>query len=622
MAKGDRSKRHQNREVCVMQTAKTVLDVLQKRGMEGKAVQRLYRNLFNEELYLKSYSEIYANKGATTPGINDETLDGMSRNRISRIIEKVRNETYRWQPVRRTYIPKSDGRNRPLGIPTGDDKLLQTAMKNLLEAYYEPTFSTRSHGFRSGRGCHTALMQIAQKHRDVSWFIEGDIKGCFDNIDHEILMDKMEERIEDQRFLRLVKNLTKSGYVEEWTWNRTYSGTPQGGVISPLLANIYLDTFDKWVEKELLPLYNRGRKENGEGRKRNPEYRHYEYKRSQAKKKGDLEAYKHFGKLMKSVPSVIEDDSYRKLEYIRYADDFLLSFAGPKHEAEKIRGHIKDFLERELLLELSLEKTLITHARSEKARFLGYDLCVMQNNEKRTVSGQIWFGIPSEVRKEKAKQQDRKGKIIHRPELLKYSDYDIISRFQSEYRGLANYYVMAHNLHRLKEVEWKMSTSLLKTLAGKYKSTVNKMVKKYKGNHVVDGKTYKTFKVTVEREGKKPLTAHFGAIPLNRNPKPSKLTDDILKMGDPYQRSQLIDRMMKDECEMCGEKGEIQVHHVRKLKDVNKPGRRIKPAWVHRMASIRRKTLMTCTDCHKAIHAGKHRKEWDTWKNTLESRVR
>ena len=177
-----------------MQTAETVLNVLQKRGMEGKAVQRLYRNLFNEELYLKSYSEIYANKGAITPGVDNETLDGMSRDRISRIIEKVKNETYRWQPVRRTYIPKSDGKSRPLGIPTGDDKLLQTAMKNLLEAYYEPTFSTTSHGFRPGRGCHTALMQIAQKHRDVSWFIEGDIKGCFDNIDHEILLDKMEEK--------------------------------------------------------------------------------------------------------------------------------------------------------------------------------------------------------------------------------------------------------------------------------------------------------------------------------------------------------------------------------------------------------------------------------------------
>ena len=593
-----------------MQKIETVLNVIQSRGKQGKTLERLYRQLFKEELYEKAYAEIYANKGSVTKGSSKDTLDGMSRKRITNIIQKVRTATYRWNPVRRTYIPKGDGRSRPLGIPSGDDKLLQAAMKTLLEAYYEPQFSKRSHGFRPGRGCHTALKQIRESHRDTSWFIEGDIKGCFDNIDHETLLGIMGERVKDQRFLNLVKYLMKAGYMEDWKWYETYSGTPQGGIISPLLANVYLDKLDRWVEEELLPYYNHGSLKE-KGRKRNPEYRHYEYKRSQAKKKGDAEAYKRYGKLMKSIPSIIDDESYRKLEYIRYADDFLLSFAGPKKEAEEIRERIREFLDCELNLELSIEKTLITHARKEKARFLGYDLCVMQSNERRTANGTIWLGVPREVRQKAKRKYTRNGKAVHRPELLMNSDYDIVARFQSEYRGLVQYYQMAHNIHRLDEVKWVTGTSLLKTLAGKHKTTVNKIVKKHKSTRNVNGKTYNVFEARVERKGKKPLTTHFGAVPLERKPE-AYIKDKVVTLG--RTRSELLQRLANDECEMCGKKGKVEVHHVRKLKEVNKPGRRNKPAWVHRMSALRRKTLMTCVECHKAIHAGKHRSEWDIWK--------
>ncbi len=601
-----------------MQEIETVLNVIQNRGKQGKSLERLYRQLFKEELYEKAYAEIHANEGAITKGSSNDTLDGMSQKRIAEIIQKVRTTTYRWNPVRRTYITNEDGRKRPLGIPSGDDKLLQAAMKILLEAYYEPQFSKRSHGFRPGRGCHTALKQIRESHRDTSWFIEGDIKGCFDNIDHETLLGIMEERIRDQRFLNLVEYLMKAGYMEDWKWYGTYSGTPQGGIISPLLANVYLDTFDKWVEEELLPHYNFGSQKE-KGRKRNPEYRHYEYKRSQAKKMGDVEAYERYGKMMKNVPSIIDDDSYRKLEYIRYADDFLLSFAGPKKEAEEIRERISEYLERELNLELSIEKTLITHARNDKARFLGYDLCVMQSDERRTANGAIWLGVPREVRRKAMRKYTKKGKAVHRPELLLNSDYDIVARFQAEYRGLVQYYQMAHNVHRLQEVEWVTGTSLLKTLAGKHKTSVNKIVKKHKSTRTVNGKTYKVFEAIAERKGKEPLTTHYGAVPLIRKPEAS-ITDRIVTLGKG--RVELLQRLSNDECEMCGEKGNIEVHHVRKLRDVNMPGRKNKPAWVHRMSALRRKTLMTCVNCHDAIHAGKHRSEWDNWKIVLESRVR
>ena len=601
-----------------MQNIETVLNVIQSRGKQGKTLERLYRQLFNEELYEQAYAEIYANEGAITPGSSDDTLDGMSQKRIAKIIQKVKTATYRWNPVRRTYIPKGDGRKRPLGIPSGDDKLLQAAMKILLEAYYEQQFSERSHGFRPGRGCHTALKQIRESHRDTSWFIEGDIKGCFDNIDQETLLGIMGEKVKDQRLLNLVKYLMKAGYMEDWKWYGTYSGTPQGGIISPLLANIYLDALDRWVEEELLPHYNHGSQKE-KGRKRNPEYRSYEHKRYSAKKKGDVEAYKRYGKLMKTVPSVIDDDSYRKLEYVRYADDFLLSFAGPKKEAEEIRDRISEFLEGELNLELSIEKTLITHARDGKARFLGYDLCVMQRDERRSANGTIWLGVPREVRQKAKRKYTRNGKAVHRPELLLNSDYDIVARFQAEYRGLVQYYQMAHNVHRLQDVEWVTVTSLLKTLAGKHKTTVNKIVKKHKSTRTVNGKTYRVFEATAERKGKEPLITYYGAVPLVRKPD-ANITDKIVTLGK--SRVELLQRLQNDECEMCGNMGNVEVHHVRKLKDVNKPGRKTKPAWVHRMAALRRKTLITCVPCHEAIHAGKHRSEWDSWKTVLESRVR
>jgi group II intron reverse transcriptase/maturase len=601
-----------------MQSLETVLNVIQNRGKQGKCLERLYRQLFSQELLEEGYTSIYPNKGALTKGSSEDTLDGMSRERISKSIQKIKTSTYRWKPVERVYIPKEDGRKRPIGIPSGDDKVLQAAMKILLEAYYEPQFSKRSHGFRPRKGCHTALQQIRESHRDTSWFIEGDIKGCFDNIDHEILLEIMGEKIKDQRFINLIKFLLKVGYMEDWVWNETLSGAPQGGIISPLLANVYLDKFDKWVEKTLLPFYNYGSLED-KGRKRNPEYRNYEYKRGLAKRKGDKEAYKMYGKLMKSVPSIIDDDSYRKLEYVRYADDFLLSFAGPRKEAEEIKELIRNFLEEELNLELSEEKTLITETRSEKARFLGYDLCVMQGKERRTANGQIWFGVPREVIQRAKKKYMRKGKVIHRPELLLNSDYDIVTRFQQEYRGLAQYYAMAHNIHRLSEVEWVTSTSLLKTLAGKHKTTVNKIVKKHKTTRMVDGRSYRVFEAKMERKDKKPLTAHFGANPLIRKPDAHiRETFGVIRTN----RSELLQRLYTEECEMCGNIGRIEVHHVRGLKDLQKPGRKTKPAWVHRMAALRRITLMVCKTCHRAITNGEHRNEWDIWKNSVESRVR
>src|SRR5262249_26405157 len=300
-----------------MQNANATLRVYRDRGKRGLPLQRVYRQLFNPDLYLGSYGRIYRNAGAMTRGATPETPDGMSMGRIHAIIEALRAERYAWSPVRRTYIPKKKGGTRPLGLPTWSDKLLQDVIRSLLEAYYEPQFRSSSHGFRPDRGCHTALGRV-RRWKAVTWFIEGDISKCFDRIDSSVLLKILGEKILDNRFLRLIAGLLNAGYLEDWVYHATLSGTPQGGVISPLLSNIYLDRLDAFVEDKLIPRYT-----SGDARRRNPDYRHLEYRLRIAKKEGDWETWTRLRREMRALPSHDpQDPDFRRLSYVRYADDF------------------------------------------------------------------------------------------------------------------------------------------------------------------------------------------------------------------------------------------------------------------------------------------------------------
>ncbi len=241
-----------------MRNAETVINIIRERGQRGLPLERMYRLLYCREFYLRAYAKLYRNEGAMTKGVTEETADKMSLGKIDAIIEALRFERYQWSPVRRIHIPKKDGRKRPLGMPTWSDKLLQEIIRVLLEAYYEPQFSSRSHGFRANRGCHTALQETRILGKGTTWFIEGDLSACFDKINHHILMEILSERIHDGRFLRLIENLLKTGYLENWTFGQTYSGVPQGGIISPILMNIVLNQLDQQVETKLIPQYTRG----------------------------------------------------------------------------------------------------------------------------------------------------------------------------------------------------------------------------------------------------------------------------------------------------------------------------------------------------------------------------
>lgn len=587
-----------------MQEARTVLAIIHERGKKGLPLERVYRLLFNRDFYLMAYGRIYRNAGATTPGSTPETVDEMSLAKIDGIIEALRYERYRWTPTRRIYIEKKHStKKRPLSMPSWSDKLLQEVIRLILSAYYEPQFSEYSHGFREDRGCHTALREIDQNWLGTTWFVEGDIKACFDSLDHQILLDTLAEHIHDGRFLRLIQELLQTGYLEKWTYHATLSGAPQGGILSPLLSNIYLDKLDKYIEHKLIPQHTKGTR-----RRTNPAYYTLLNQVRKLKRKGMYQEALTVRKAAQKLPSQDPNDpEYRRLKYVRYADDWLLGFIGPKEEAEEIKQQVGKFLRETLKLELSEEKTLITHARTENARFLNYHISTMhadlyQKGKKRRVNGQIEMKVPMDTLKEKCRTYTERGKPIHRKALTHNSPYTIMVQYQSEYRGFVEYYQLANNLYQCSRLRWVTEQSLTKTLAAKLKISMPKVYEKYRATFIVDKKLYKGLQVVVPREGKQPLIAKWGGIPLRRKLK-AILNDQPPQIW--IGRSELEKRLMADTCELCGSHEQITVHHIRALKDLHQPGRREKPRWMQVMASRKRKTLVVCWPCHRSIHAGR-----------------
>ncbi len=590
-----------------MQKAEVVLAVLRERGRKGLPCEELYRQMFNKDLYLLAYGRIYSNKGAMTPGAGSETADGMSEAEIDRITGLMRQERYRFAPARRVYIPKKNGKLRPLGLPSWADKLAGEVVRLLLEAYYEPQFSDHSHAYRERRGCHTALGEIERTFTGTAWFIEGDISGCFDNIDHEILLAILAENIHDNRFLRLIRNMLKAGYLEDWEYHDTLSGTPQGGVVSPVLSNIYLHKLDEFTERELIPRHTRG-----ETRKPSPAYGRLQGQRRQALRRGDRAEARDLLKQMRAVPSKDPaDPGYRRLAYVRYADDVLLGFAGPKAEAEQIKAELGRFLRETLALELNPAKTLITHARTRRARFLGYDITVQHCNTKitrnkrspggtRSANGKIALLVPPEVIRAKCAPYRKHGKPWHRSRLQNHDDYDIVRTYGAEYSGIVNYYLLARDVSRLSVLRWNAQTSMLKTLGAKHRSTVTKMAARHKAKIVTSDGLRTCYEARKEREGRKDLVARFGGIPLRRDRR-TVITDPApVPAGPP--RKELIQRLRKRWCELCEHGATVAVHQVASLASLGKPGPG-QPAWAALMARMRRKTLIVCAGCHGHIHA-------------------
>lgn len=581
------------------------------RGRRNLKLERVYRELYDLDRFMQAYAKLYSNGGATTPGVTDETVDGMSVDKMKAIILSLQDGTFQWTPTKRVYIPKSNGKKRPLGLPTWTDKLVQEVIRSILEPYFEAKFRDSSHGFRPERGCHTALTACKKKFKGANWFIEGDIKGCFDNIDHDVLIAILRESIDDERFLRLISDMLKAGYLESWTRHETHSGTPQGGVISPLLANVYMHKLDEFVEAVLQPQYTRGKI-----RRVSPAYNRLAKAMLKAKQNGDADLWKRLKLEQRSIPVALHnDEQFRRLTYVRYADDFILSLCGPKAEAEDIKGQIKTFLRDTLKLELSEEKTLITHAK-DTARFLGYDLTVMKddgqmvacsnrfgNFRKRSINGLVKLTVPWDKIDEKCRSYMIDDKPCKRLDQIANEDFSIVAWYGIVFRGVAEYYCMAHDRARkLAKLKYVMQTSMLKTLAAKHQTSVKVMADKYRVEAFDPASEQRltAYRVQVVRPGKYPLFAQFGGFSLQRQ---DKEINDQPSRNRNGKHTEILERLLADQCENCGSRDGCQVHHVKKLSKLLKWKDR--PDWADLMIIRSRKTLVLCRKCHSDLHAGR-----------------
>ena len=608
-----------------MRSPENVLESLKSKACnENYKYQRLYRNLYNPQFYLLAYQRIQANPGNMTAGTDGKTIDGMGIKRINALIEKVRDFSYQPHPARRTYIPKANGKMRPLGIPSFDDKLIQEVVRLILESIYEPTFSDQSHGFRMGRSCHTALKYVQKYFTGTKWFVEGDIKGCFDNVDHHVLMHILRKRIADEHFIGLLWKFLKAGYMEDWNYHNTYSGTPQGSIISPILANIYMNELDNYMQ-EYANRFN-----CGERRKINPAFKkkldicrgkEQRLKRNAAKmsdeEKERLTAeIKELRRSLRSMPySDQMDENYKRVFYVRYADDFLIGVIGSKADAEQIKKDVGSFIHENLHLEMSEEKTLITHGHNF-AKFLGYEITVSKDgfNKKtktgftrRVNSGKVLLYVPHDkwlkrlltydaLKIKYDKQHDNKEvwEPVRRSCLLHLDDLEILNQYNAEIRGLYNYYRLANNVSVLNNFCYVMRYSMLKTFAGKYRTRISRIIRKYRKG--------KDFAVEyLQKNGKVGQTLFYNKG-FRRDTKVGKENPDIVARAvENYGSNSLIKRLRANKCEWCGaENMPLEIHHIRKLKDLK--GRK---QWEIAMIGRKRKTMARCVNCHDKLHAGK-----------------
>ena len=573
----------------------------------------LYRYLLREDIYYAAYQKLYSNKGSVTKGVDDDTADGFGDEYVSAIINDLKGGTYQPKPVRRKYILKANGKQRPLGIPSFRDKLVQEAVRMILEAIYEPVFYDQSHGFRPNRSCHTALKQIKIDFHGAKWFIEGDIRGCFDNINHNVLIATLGKKIKDSKFLNLIRQFVKAGYVEDFEYHSTISGTPQGGIISPILANIYLHELDGKV-MEIKAGFDRPAT-----RSQTKEYVHQHSVKQTLRRKIDvaegeereelIRQYKAADKVMKSVPAKCQDD--KKIVYVRYADDFLIGVFGSRQDAENIKSQLKYFLAEEYSLELSEEKTKITHT-SERVRFLGYDVAVRRDQSLqrkkngrtgRTLLNTVELTVPLEDKVTKylfghkivCQKQDGRLWPIAIPRLLYLSEVEIVRRYDAQFRGICNYYRLAANYDRLIYFQNLMEYSCLKTLASKHDSTISKVIRKYriKGGW---GIPYKTKTNEGIAKMSKLTDCRNGKLCLDVNPW------SYLSYKDGALSIQR--RLLTHTCELCGTYCEhVKVFHAGSMKELD-----LSTPWGAKMKAIRRKTLVVCPECYNRIHRDKEQK--------------
>jgi group II intron reverse transcriptase/maturase len=587
----------------------------------------LYRLLYCEELYVVAYQKMKSKPGNMTAGSDGETLDGFSPEWVTDIVKLLRSEQYEFKPVRRVNIPKpgKPGQTRPLGIPSIRDKLLQEAMRMILEAIYDspesPYFMDCSHGFRPGRGCHSALKSYRDGWSGVNWFIEGDIKACFDSMDHHVITNLLRKKIKDERFIRLIWKLLRAGVMNEfWIPEDSLSGTPQGGIVSPILANVVLHELDRKVEEI------RQRYEKGKRKRQNPEYQELFNARRRAfrKAKGEItEEVRELDKRMREIPSVLtEDPDFIRIKYLRYADDWIIGVSGPRDLAESIKQEIATFLDQELKLTLSLEKTKITHARSEKAQFLGYFLTIgagggrsqqvvvtheIQDGDKtrrvkkRSTGWQPYLYAPTDKLVARLHSNgfcDANGYPTHKPAWSMFDDDQIVTKCSAINRGIINYYRPADNFVDLRRIQYILQYSCAKTLSNKHKRSLKETFTRH-------GKNLRIRKVN--RKGKELVIEFNLNRDWSRKPNAFAVSTEKIDRVRMYERLRTRSKLGWP-CVICGTYEDVQMHHVRHIRSLkrNRGRQRDKSGFTELMRKMNRKQVPVCRKHHLEIHQGKY----------------
>jgi group II intron reverse transcriptase/maturase len=598
-------------EVAGSQKAIQRLEVIRQLNARSGWINRsLYKLMFSPDLYILAYERIKSEPGNMTPGTDNETLDGFSMDEINQLVQEMRSEQYQCKPVRRTYIPKSNGKMRKLGIPCTRDKVVQEVVRLILEAIYDSPhgshFKDTSHGFRREKSCHSALQEIQRRWTGVTWFVEGDIQNCFDDIDHETLVSIIREKIKDERFINLIRKILKAGYQDlDEVRKDSLAGTPQGGIVSPILANIYLHKLDEFVEQL------QGELEKGGKRKHNLEYKRLQDRTLYLAKQGKTRSreYKELGIRMRKLPSMdTEDPDFIRVKYIRYADDWIIGVTGPYQLAKEIKQRVRDFLKTELKLTLSEGKTVITNARTQEAKFLGYKIRLGRTNreqkqavttngsgkifKRRSTGSEIVLKAPIEELISKLHIKgfcDKNGKPIHRAPWQLLDEDQIVMLYSSINRGIQQYYRPTDNWARVQKVQYILKFSLAKTLAGKRKSKTSKVIS---GGDI---------KIRMTRKGKEKEIVFYQNHDwtAKRDGFTNSAKVDIVQMNVRLRTRSKLGLP----CCICGEEDRVQMHHVRHIR---KMAEKRAKGFTRVMSALNRKQIPVCARCHRLIHAGQY----------------
>ena len=577
----------------------------------------LFRLLHNDEIWILAYENIKNNQGATTPGVDGLTFDGISFDALKRIQESVCSEQYQFQPVKQVFIPKSNKKLRPLGIPSAKDKIVQEVIRIILNAIYEPNFDSNSFGFRPKLGTHQALQHIEKTFRWVDWIIEGDILSAFPSIDHQILCKILEKRIGDSRFMRLIKKSLKCGVKQGRFLSYSPIGIPQGSIVSPILANIYYHELDLWVRKKAKELHVPISKT----KPRSQEYKNLEHLISKSSKElkklsKDSQEYKSTVKFLKlkrmerySVSSLKEEKI--EIKYVRYADDWMLGVKGDFRLASQLKEEIGEFLQTFLNQKMHPDKTKITDLRAGKATFLGYEiylpkkkgLCVFINKGTRTIrrtNPVLRFDIPLDrllsrmIDRGYIVRNEKGIRPISKQSYSTLEDETIVSHFRAVWIGLSNYYSGCTNLGKLQYIYYLLKFSCAMTLAHRHRMSVRSVFTKYtkelkvhknKGSNSTDSKivTFPNRTTWTIKNRKWQINPFF---------------------IDPFRifANRISISKLGCACVFCESRINIEMHHIH---HVRKRGSRDSGFQGERNL-FQRKQIPLCRICHQNVHKGEY----------------